>query len=65
MESSGFALRYLGKWVLSASVGGTGGFSAPTVTHLTSESAHGPQNFLPHDEPLPKAPTTPTANFPQ
>ena len=47
MESSGFALRYLGegaplpafsipswgrklcgKWVLSASVGGTGGFSA-------------------------------------
>lgn len=60
MESSGFALRYLGegaplpafsipswgrklcgKWVLSASVGGTGGFSAPTATHLISGSVHG------------------------
>lgn len=39
------AEKLCGEWVLSASVGGTGGFSAPTATHLTSGSAHGPQTF--------------------
>ncbi len=40
------AEKLCGEWVLSASVGGTGGFSAPTATHLTSGSAHGPQTSL-------------------
>ena len=40
------AEKLCGEWVLSASVGGTGGFSAPTATHLTSGSTHGPQTSL-------------------
>jgi len=31
---------------LSTSVGGTGSFSAPTVTHSTSGNAHETQSFL-------------------
>lgn len=41
-----YSRKLCGEWVLSASVGGTGGFSAPTATHLTSGSAHGPQTSL-------------------
>ena len=33
-------------WVLSASVCGTGGFSAHTATHSMSENAHETQSFL-------------------
>jgi hypothetical protein len=37
--------KFCTEWVLSASAGGTGSFSAPAVTHSTSESAHEVQTF--------------------
>mgnify|MGYP000128197469 CR=1 FL=1 len=50
INGSFFGFRNLGEglcdeWVLSASVCGTGSFSAHTVTHSTSESAHKPQSL--------------------
>ena len=50
INGSFFGFRNLGEglcdeWVLSASVCGTGSFSAHTATHSTSESAHETQSF--------------------
>ena len=45
LYSSNFVEKLCGEWVLSASVCGTGSFSAHTVTHSTSESAHKPQSL--------------------
>ena len=46
LDSSNLEEMLSGLWVLSTSVGGTGSFSAPTVTHSMSESAHKTQTFL-------------------
>ena len=46
LDSSNLEEMISGLWVLSTSVGGTGSFSAPTVTHSTSGSAHETQSFL-------------------
>ena len=45
LDSSNLEEMLSGLWVLSTSVGGTGSFSAPTVTYSISESAHVTQNF--------------------
>jgi len=37
--------KFCTEWVLSASAGGTGSFSAPAATHSISESAHEVQTF--------------------
>ncbi len=42
---SKLAEKLCDSWVLNTSVGGTGSFSAPTVTYSISESAHVTQNF--------------------
>ena len=46
LDSSNLEEMLSGLWVLSTSVGGTGSFSAPTVTHSTSESAHETQSLF-------------------
>ena len=46
LDSSNFVENLCDSWVLSTSVGGTGSFSAPTVTHSTSGNAHETQSFL-------------------
>ena len=46
LDSSNLEEMLCGLWVLSTSVGGTGSFSAPTVTHSTSGNAHETQSFL-------------------
>ena len=43
---SKLAEKLCDSWVLNTSVGGTGSFSAPTVTHSTSGNAHETQSFL-------------------
>ena len=45
LYSSNFVEKLCGEWVLSASVCGTGSFSAHTATHSISENAHETQNF--------------------
>ena len=45
LYSSNSVEKLCGEWVLSASVCGTGSFSAHTVTHSTSESAQKPQSL--------------------
>ena len=44
-DSSNLEEMLCGLWVLSTSVCGTGSFSAHTVTHSTSESAHKTQSI--------------------
>ena len=44
LDSSNFVETLCDSWVLSTSVWGTGSFSAHTVTHSTSESAHETQS---------------------
>ena len=45
LHSSNSVEKLCGEWVLSASVCGTGSFSAHTVTRSTSESAHKTQSI--------------------
>ena len=45
LDSSNLEEMLSGLRVLSTSVGGTGSFSAPTVTHSMSESAHKTQSI--------------------
>ena len=45
LHSSNSVEKLCGEWVLSASVCGTGSFSAHTVTHSISENAHEMQSF--------------------
>ena len=45
LDSSNLEEMLSGLWVLSTSVGGTGSFSAHTVTHSISENAHETQKF--------------------
>ena len=45
LDSSNSVEKLCGEWVLSASVCGTGSFSAHTVTHSISENAHETQSF--------------------
>ena len=45
LDSSNSVEKLCDEWVLSASVCGTGSFSAHTVTHSISENAHEMQSF--------------------
>ena len=45
LDSSNSVETLCDSWVLSTSVGGTGSFSAPTVTYSTSENAHETQSI--------------------
>ena len=45
LDCSNLGEKLCDEWVLSASVCGTGSFSAHTVTHSTSESAQKPQSL--------------------
>ena len=57
LDSSNSVEKLCDEWVLSASVCGTGSFSAHAVTHSTSESAHKPQSFSTKLLEYKKAPT--------
>ena len=45
LDSSNLEEMLSGLWVLSTSVGGTGSFSAPTVTYSMNGSAHETQSL--------------------
>ena len=57
LDSSNLEEMLSGLWVLSTSVGGTGSFSAPTVTHSMSESAHKTQSISSKSRKTKKVPT--------
>ena len=59
LHSSNSVEKLCGEWVLSASVCGTGSFSAHTATHSTSESAHETQSFSTELLKTKKVPTNP------
>ena len=63
LYSSNSVEKLCDEWVLSTSVCGTGSFSAHTVTHSTSESAHKPQSFSTELLEYKKAPTN-TSHIP-
>ena len=47
LDCSNLGEKLCDEWVLSASVCGTGSFSAHTATHSINESAHETQSFSP------------------
>ncbi len=47
LDCSNLGEKLCDSWVLSASVCGTGSFSAHTATHSINESAHETQSFSP------------------
>ena len=59
LDCSNLGEKLCDEWVLSASVCGTGSFSAHTATHSINESAHETQSFSPKSR-NPNKPKTPS-----
>ena len=59
LDCSNLGEKLCDEWVLSASVCGTGSFSAHTATHSINESAHETQSFSPKSR-NPNKPQTPS-----
>ena len=59
LDCSNLGEKFCDEWVLSASVCGTGSFSAHTATHSINESAHETQSFSPKSR-NPNKPKTPS-----